>query len=269
MSDAQEATQSSERGIDALFGYIGQQESLAAANDGTVTPVVVDAPNGTGVETGTVDGNATSSAQAQSASVTSSQGVQATDDQTASLQQDLARERKLRQDQTAMFTALAMEARNNETKMFEKSIESLSEEEQEFARTTRRLEQVEAENQLLKGTQQAQQRRQYEAQEQLDKTSFVQTLTGRLGLDASDPFLLQALMSATTPQEMVYTAQRIHLATTQAQKLTAQTEAVAAAQSGVFNAGQPEAPAAPTQRVAKHSGDLIGLMNERGYGQPL
>lgn len=246
-----------------LFDYIAGQQATAEPESEAVNLDDNGSPDQSVSAGSSENVHEASAGGSTPTGVTPGAGTTAVAD-TGQSQQELE---TLRQQNERVLGALAMlaaESRRREEKLFEASLENLSDEEQQARREQRRIEQIESENALLRAQQMARQRSEVEAQEQVDKGLFAHTVINRLGLQ-NDAHVLGLLMESSSPAEMVYTAQRLARVNAMAGMADRQNTATQVAQQGVHAAGGESAPAVAPKKTPQRSGNLIDMMRERSY----
>lgn len=170
-------------------------------------------------------------------------------------QQDASRQQLL---------AVARAARANEDKLFESSLSSMTDEEAAIAKANRRAEQAEAQAKFASDQLNGFQQEQNKSQQETAKGVAAYKLAEKLGLPVSS---IDVLKTAETVPGMLMMAKL--LGQTIGPQPSAQPQAPASPQQptapAVFAAGGEQAPAAPTQKAAQRTGDLIDMFRERPY----
>lgn len=247
-----------------LFGYIGSAGFQAVSDDEVVNLLGTDAPvNITDADTPTnVDQAAPS--QETTPGVTIPQPEP--DDSEALRLQQRVRDLEEREQKTlGAFALLASQARQREEALFNQSLSLMSDEEQEVAKAQREHQRIVNENTYLRQQVNSVQRGQEEIQTNLDKQEVIGKVVARLGLPASDNFVMQALWESESPAEMFAKANRMaKVYAAQRQAADAQV-ATSVAGTNVYASAGETAPVAPPKRTAERSGELIDMMRERQY----
>lgn len=170
-----------------------------------------------------------------------------------------------RDQERQVVLRIASEARRREDALFEESLKYLDPEEAQAKRTEKQMEQIRLENQHLRTqfqlTQQEQENKNQEAAKGMAAYKLAQALS--LPLESVD-----TLMSAETTTGMLNMARQlssVYGRIPQAAAPQAPQATQAPQLQGVMAAGGEQAPAAPPPKTPQRSGDLLGMMRERGY----
>lgn len=261
MSDI-ESTQGSEQPGD-LFGYIGSAGFQAVSGDEAVNLLGTETPVDTGVgEPTNVDQTALSP---EDASGVTNQPQEPVDSEALRLQQRVRDLEDREQKTLGAFALLASQARQREENLFNQSLELMSDEEKEAAKSKREYERLSNENTFLRQQADAIRQRNEEAQANLDKQEVISKVVTRLGLPASDQFVMQALWESESPTELFAKARRLASTYAAQQQAAATTTAQQFAGTNVHASSGETAPVTPPKRVAQRSGELIDMMRERQY----
>jgi hypothetical protein len=273
MSDNEQTSEGSEQSGD-LFAYIGKSEFQAGTDASLVEQMTTEPPV---TISDTEDGqnvNQPASEQVATEGVTPPQQetpAQAEAPAGSESDEALRIQQRIQDLETQIgrrdvaLGLIADQARKREEALFARTLELMSPEEQEQAKEARRIEQLEAENQLLRTQESNRSRAEVAAQERVDKMQVVHKVVERLGLPASDPIVMQALMESESPAELFAKAQRLASVFTAAEQRVAQQVAQSVAQTNVHAAGGETAPAAPSKKAPQRSGELVDMMRERNY----
>jgi hypothetical protein len=272
MSDNGQTQEGSEQSGD-LFAYIGQSEFQAGADPSLVEqmehePPVTLSDNEVGqnvdqaASTENVTGDVTTPPQLPT---TESQPAQSGEDEALRIQQRIQQLEQAVGKRDMALGLLASQAKQLEETLFNRTLELMTPEEQTQALEARRIEQLEAENHLLRTQESTRTMSEQAAQERVDKIQVVHKVADRLGLPVSDQIVMQALMESDSPAELFAKAQRLAAVYGQTQQMVDRQTAQAVAQSNVHRAGGETAPAAPSKKTAQRSGELVDMMRERNY----
>lgn len=149
-----------------------------------------------------------------------------------------------------------------EERAFEAQIQNLSQGEREMAILERQVEQTTKVNQWLNNRVQTQEMTQHQRNQEMAKRQRAILTAQQLGLPYDNEAVRATLLSARNPEEMLARGQGIA-------NLIGQNQATQARQQltgGVFAAGGASAGSSgPNLRNFERSGDLTGLIENRGY----
>lgn len=262
MSD-NHTTDGSEQSND-LFAYIGGTEFQAVENDELVeqlsseTPVESAEP---GVEQN-VDQAAADAGAPQGVTPPQMHGQS---DEALRFQQRINQLEHEKSQREIALALIAGQAKTREEQLFNRTLELMTPEEQVQAKEARRIEQLEAENLLLRTGDDRRRASEEATQERLDKAEVVQKVVQRLGLPMDDMLVMQALMESQSPAELFATANRMARAVRAERQATQQQFARSATQGNVHAAGGETAPATAPKRTPQRKGELVDMMRERQY----
>lgn len=259
-SNTEVTIQESEQSGD-LFDYIGSQNVVAVEDEGLVEQLQTEAPTVV-TDEDSVETVAQEPSQSEEPQAVTTPPAGPANDEVIRLQQRVQELEGSNEKRMQAIALLAAQARQREDKLFQDSLNLMSEEEAEAAKQARATELMQNENAYLRQQAQNRQRAEFETQEATQKVGVATTIVERLGLPNDDPVIFQALMSAQTPPEMVAIAKRLYDAE---QLAKSRTPAPTAEAPNVHAAGGESAPAVPPKKVAERSGELIDLMREVKY----
>lgn len=255
-----------------LFDYIAGQQFTAASPDETVNLSPDDPPVNTqqtvaeqAVSAGRVDNAPAAPAQTEGTDgVTPNEQAPYDAGEISRLRQENEALRRSYGTSISSLALVAKEAKQREDALFERSIQHLSDEDQEAERQAREVERIRGENEYLRMQEQNRTAREEEQNERIMQGLFAQEVANRLQL-GNDPRVMGLLMESVSPAEMVFRAQRLAQFNHQTAIATQQQQAAQAVQRNVHVAGGEYAPAAPPKKAEERTGNLIDMMRERQY----